>query len=146
VGPTYIDIRINGTAFDKSGNLWVTKPNKKWIKSFENQRSMAKLCHGWNFKSPNDNNFGTIAIDKMEQNGFQPIATAWLVLMKVPILKKITAGSDTGNLPSSNVRTVAIDTRNQLWIAQPKDCGRPMKRRTKNGNKRHNFVTVAITG
>jgi hypothetical protein len=36
-------------------------------------------------KSPNDNNFGTIAIDKMEQNGFQPIATAWLVLMKVPI-------------------------------------------------------------
>ena len=24
VGPTYIDIRVNGTAFDKSGNLWVT--------------------------------------------------------------------------------------------------------------------------
>jgi hypothetical protein len=61
------------------------QPNKKWIKSFENQRSMAKLCHGWNLESPNDNNFGTIAIDKMEQNGFQPIATAWLVLMKVPI-------------------------------------------------------------
>jgi hypothetical protein len=51
------------------------QPNKKWIKSFENQRSMAKLCHGW--KSPNDNNFGTIAIDKMEQNGFQPIAMVW---------------------------------------------------------------------
>jgi hypothetical protein len=74
------------------------QPNKKWIKSFE--RSMAKLCHGWNLKSPNDNNFGTIAIDKMEQNGFQPIAMAWLVLMKVPADGKFT------------VRTVAIDTRN----------------------------------
>jgi hypothetical protein len=50
VGPTYIDIRINGTAFDKSGNLWVTNSRIKWIKSFENQRSMAKLCHGWNFR------------------------------------------------------------------------------------------------
>jgi hypothetical protein len=45
-------------------------------------------------ESPNDNNFGTIAIDKMEQNGFQPIATAWLVLM-TNTFKKITAGSDT---------------------------------------------------
>jgi hypothetical protein len=29
VGPTYIDIRINGTAFDKSGNLWVTNSRIK---------------------------------------------------------------------------------------------------------------------
>jgi hypothetical protein len=77
------------------------EPNKKWIKSFENQRSMAKLCHGWNFKSPNDNNFGTIAIDK---NG-----TKWLSTNSDGVVgfnestntfKKITAGSDTGNLPS----------------------------------------------
>jgi hypothetical protein len=26
---TYIDIRINGTAFDKSGNLWVTNSRIK---------------------------------------------------------------------------------------------------------------------
>jgi hypothetical protein len=36
--------------------------------SFENQPAHKCRCHGW--KSPNDNNFGTIAIDK---NG-----TKWL--------------------------------------------------------------------
>ena len=28
-GPNYIDVRINGTAFDKSGNLWVTNSRIK---------------------------------------------------------------------------------------------------------------------
>jgi ligand-binding sensor domain-containing protein len=30
--------------------------------------------------------------------------------------KKITLGSDEGNLPTTDVRAIAIDTRNQLWI------------------------------
>jgi ligand-binding sensor domain-containing protein len=117
VGPTYIDIRINGTAFDKSGNLWVTNSRIKWIKSFETNGQW--LCHGWNL-SPNDNNFGTIAIDKMEQNGFQPIAMVGFNESTNTFLK---TGSDTGNLPSANVRTVAIDTRNQLWIGNQRFAG-----------------------
>ena len=28
-GPNYIDVRINGTAFDKSGNLWITNSRIK---------------------------------------------------------------------------------------------------------------------
>jgi ligand-binding sensor domain-containing protein len=40
-----------------------------------------------------------------------------LVLMKVIIpSKKMTIGTDTGNLPASDVRALAIDNRNQLWI------------------------------
>jgi ligand-binding sensor domain-containing protein len=34
--------------------------------------------------------------------------------------KKITSGPDTGNLPISDVRTIAIDNRNQLWIGTTK--------------------------
>ncbi len=44
-----------------------------------------------------------------------------LVLMKVIIRsKKITFGPDTGNLPTSDVRAIAIDNRNQLWIGTTK--------------------------
>ncbi len=122
VGPNYIDIRVNGTAFDKSGNLWVTtsriknglkvlKPNGQW-QSYAMDAILA---------SPIDNNFATIAIDK---NG-----TKWLSTSEDGVVgfnesnnkfKKITTGPDTGNLPISNVRVVAVDNRNQLWIGTTK--------------------------
>ena len=34
--------------------------------------------------------------------------------------KKITAGTDEGNLPSFDVRAVAVDTKGQLWIGTTK--------------------------
>jgi hypothetical protein len=80
---------------------------------------MANYAMDGILKSPNDNNFGTIAIDKkMEQNGFQPIENGFGFNESTNIFKKIT-GPDT-KLPISNVRTVAIDTRNQLWIGTTK--------------------------
>jgi hypothetical protein len=92
VGPTYIDIRINGTAFDKSGNLWVTnsriKNGLKVLKTTVNGKVMP-----WMDFKITDNNFGTIAIDKMEQNGFQPIAMVGFN-ESTNTFKKITAGSD----------------------------------------------------
>jgi hypothetical protein len=122
VGPTYIDIRINGTAFDKSGNLWVTNSRiKNGLKVLKTNGQWQSYAMDGILESPNDNNFGTIAIDK---NG-----TKWLSTNSDGVVgfnestntfKKITAGSDTGNLPSSNVSTVAIDTRNQLWIGTTK--------------------------
>ncbi len=122
LGPTYIDIRVNGTAFDKSGNLWVTNSRvKNGLKVLKTSGQWQSYAMDGILESPNDNNFGTIAIDK---NG-----TKWLSTNSDGVVgfnestnkfKKITAGSDTGNLPSSNVRTVAIDTRNQLWIGTTK--------------------------
>ena len=122
VGPTYIDIRINGTAFDKSGNLWVTNSRiKNGLKVLKTNGQWQSYAMDGILESPNDNNFGTIAIDK---NG-----TKWLSTNSDGVVgfnestntfKKITAGSDTGNLPTSNARTVAIDTRNQLWIGTTK--------------------------
>ncbi|MGO4905399.1 type IX secretion system anionic LPS delivery protein PorZ [Flavobacterium sp. W20_MBD1_R3] len=122
VGPDYIDIRVNGTAFDKSGNLWVTtsriknglkvlKPNGQW-QSYAMDAILASAI---------DNNFGTIAIDKS--------GTKWLSTNQDGVVafnestnkfKKITTGADTGNLPVSNVSVVAVDTRNQLWIGTTK--------------------------
>ena len=122
VGPTYIDIRINGTAFDKSGNLWVTNSRiKNGLKVLKTNDQWQSYAMDGILESPNDNNFGTVVIDN---NG-----TKWLSTNSDGVVgfnestntfKKITAGSDMGNLPSANVRTVAIDTRNQLWIGTTK--------------------------
>jgi hypothetical protein len=120
--PNYIDIRINGSAFDTSGNFWVTNsrivnglkvvsPSGQW-KSF----SMDKIL-----TSPTQNDFGTMVIDK---NG-----TKWMSTNKNGVVgfnestntfKKITFGSDKGDLPIQDVRAVAVDNKNELWIGTTK--------------------------
>ena len=122
VGPDYIDIRINGTAFDKSGNLWVTNSRiKNGLKVLKPGGQWQSYAMDAILASPIDNSFGAMVIDK---NG-----TKWLSTSEDGVVgfnetnnkfKKITSGPDTGNLPISNVRTVAVDTRNQLWIGTTK--------------------------
>ncbi|PKB16867.1 T9SS type A sorting domain-containing protein [Flavobacterium sp. 5] len=120
--PNYIDIRINGAAFDKSGNLWVTNcrvvnglhmlsPSGQW-KSY----AMDKILTTYR-----NNDFGRMVIDKygtkwMSTNingviGFNESSNTF---------KKITFGTDQGNLPIQDVRALAVDTKNQLWIGTPK--------------------------
>jgi hypothetical protein len=120
--PKYIDIRINGTVFDKSGNFWVTNsrvvnglkalsPGGQW-KSY----AMDKIL-----SSPTQNDFGTMVIDK---NG-----TKWMSTSKNGVVgfnessntfKKITFGPDQGNLPIQDVRAVTVDNKNELWIGTTK--------------------------
>ena len=68
-----------------------------------------------------DNSFGRMVIDR---NG-----TKWMATNRDGVIgfnenkavfKKITAGSDKGNLPVADARALAIDTNNQLWIGTTK--------------------------
>jgi ligand-binding sensor domain-containing protein len=121
-GPNNIDIRINATAFDKSGNLWVTNSRiKNGLKVLRTNVQWQSYAMDAILDVPEENNYGAIVIDK---NG-----TKWLATSEDGVVgfnengttfKKMTVGADTGNLPISNVRTVAIDTRNQLWIGTSK--------------------------
>ncbi|WP_449404042.1 type IX secretion system anionic LPS delivery protein PorZ [Flavobacterium gawalongense] len=121
-GPNYIDVRINGAAFDKSGNFWVTNSRiKNGLKVLKSDGQWQSYAMDNILDSAIDNNFGTIAIDK---NG-----TKWLSTSSDGVIgfnesgnkfKKITTGPDTGNLPIADVRTVAVDTRDQLWIGTTK--------------------------
>jgi ligand-binding sensor domain-containing protein len=121
-GPNYIDIRINGAAFDKSGNFWVTNSRiKNGLKVLKTSGQWQSYAMDNILNSAIDNNFGTIAIDK---NG-----TKWLSTNRDGVVgfnesnnkfKKITTGPDTGNLPIADVRVVAVDNRNQLWIGTTK--------------------------
>lgn len=116
--PTYKSIRIEESAFDKSGNLWMTnvavekplkvlKPNGQWT-----SYALAAI------NDPAFNNrFGRMRIDK---NNVKWIATKTGGLVGFNevgnISKKVAMGADAGNLPSNDVRAIAIDTRNTLWI------------------------------
>lgn len=121
-GANYIDIRVNGTAFDKSGNLWVTTSRIiNGLKVLKTNGQWQSYAMDGILDSAIDNNFGAIVIDK---NGTKWLATSLDGVVAFNEInnkfKKITMGSDTGNLPAVNVRTIAVDNKNQLWIGTMK--------------------------
>ena len=112
-------VRINGTAFDKIGNLWVSN---SIIKNALKVKKTNGQWQSYNLESQVNSvgtlNIGRIAIDK---NG-----TKWMCTRSDGIIgfnegynnlfKKINFGAELGNLPSKDVRVTAIDNNNQLWI------------------------------
>ncbi|WP_396174329.1 two-component regulator propeller domain-containing protein [Flavobacterium sp.] len=116
-GPN-ISVRINGCVFDKSGNLWVTnsliKNGLKVLKPSGQWQSYLMENIVTNYQALN---MGRIVIDK---NGTKWICTSHDGVVAFNensnVFKKITEGVDNGNLPSRDVRAIAIDNRNQVWI------------------------------
>ncbi|MCW2118293.1 T9SS type A sorting domain-containing protein [Flavobacterium sp. 7A] len=116
---SYIDIRINGTAYDKVGNLWVT--NSLVV----NGLKVLKANGDWQSFSTNpmlndnavDTNYGRIAIDK---NDVKWITTHNAGVFgfndKTNRFKNITFGETLGDLPTTTVMVVSVDKDNQLWI------------------------------
>ena len=122
LGPNYFDVRINGAAFDKSGDLWVTNSRvKNGIKVLRTNGQWQKYSTNAALSASEDNSFSRMVIDR---NGIKWMGTNRDGLLGFNdnglVFKKITAGPDTGNLPISDVRALAIDTRNQLWIGTTK--------------------------
>ena len=114
--------RINSTTFDRSGNLWMTnsriKNGLKVLKSNGQWQSFNMETILDDFAS---NDFCKIAIDR---NG-----TKWIASYKngviafnenTNIFKKLSEGTDLGNLPSIDVRAIAVDNRSQVWIGTNK--------------------------
>ncbi|WP_298151520.1 T9SS type A sorting domain-containing protein [Flavobacterium sp.] len=110
--------RIDGTAFDKSGNLWVTnsivrhalkvlRPGGGW-QSYDLQGVYNNVLRL---------NIGRLTIDK---NGtkWMPTRDDGLIGFNENgnVFKTIKSGADVGNLQINNVRVATVDNRNQLWI------------------------------
>lgn len=113
------DIRVNGTAFDKSGNLWLTSSlDKKGLKVLKTNGQWQSYDMSSIYQRLGVFNLGRIAIDR---NG-----TKWITSQNDGIigfnenygnlLRNIKEGSDSGNLPSNYAGAIAIDNRNQMWI------------------------------
>lgn len=122
VGPNYIDVRINGTVFDKTGNLWVTNSLvKNGLKVLKTNGQWQSYSMESILDDAENTSYADIVIDKNN--------TKWMANNRNGVIgfneasntyKKITMGTDAGNLPIYDVRTLAIDTKNQLWIGTTK--------------------------
>jgi len=117
-GPNYIDVRINGNAFDKSGNLWITNSRiKNGLKVLKTNGQWQSYSTATILDNAELASYANIVIDKNN--------TKWISTNREGVIgfnestntfKKITFGADVGNLPTADVRSVAVDTKGQLWI------------------------------
>jgi len=115
-------LRINGTAFDKSGNLWVTNSMvKNGLKVLKTDGQWQSYSMENYYQEVGKFNMGRLSIDK---NG-----TKWMVTRDDGVIafnengnvyQKIKMGSEDGNLPINDVRVATVDNRNQLWIGTRK--------------------------
>ncbi len=116
--PGFVSVRINGPAFDKSGNIWMTnslvvnplkvlKTNGQW-QTFDIESQLIE---------PYYENYAPLVVDK---NG-----TKWMPSFRTNVLtafnenynnKLIRINVEDGNIPSIDVKCLAIDNRNLLWI------------------------------
>lgn len=116
------DVRINGAAFDKSGNLWLNNSLiQKGLKVFKANGQWQSFSLDGILDKSIDASMGRLIIDK---NG-----TKWWCTNTDGLIsynestnrfKKITFGPDKGNLPTTDARAIAVDNKNQLWIGTKK--------------------------
>ena len=121
-GPNYIDVRINGTAFDKTGNLWVTNSRiKNGLKVLKTNGQWQSFATSSILTDAEQTNYSNIVIDKNNVKWISTSSEGVIAFNEsTNTFKKITTGADAGNLPIADVRSVALDTKNQLWIGTTK--------------------------
>lgn len=121
-GPNYIDIRINATTFDKSGNLWVTNSRiKNGLKVLRSNGQWGSYAMTSILDNAEESNYASILSDKSNVKWIATNRDGVIGFDEVSkTFKKMTFGSDLGNLPSADVRALAIDNKNQLWIGTTK--------------------------
>ncbi len=118
--PTELDrvtIRVSGTAFDRSGNLWVTN-----LAVNSRLKKLSPLGNWTSFDInelyvENRSGMGEIAIDN--------INTVWITTRGNGIFvynengdrkRALTTEPAKGSLPNSNTRAIAVDKNNRIWI------------------------------
>ncbi|OYQ36643.1 hypothetical protein CHU92_09625 [Flavobacterium cyanobacteriorum] len=118
--PNYRSVRVNGMTYDRQGNLWmlntripkplkVLRTNGSWV-SYSFEGIIANTFEG---------EYGKMVIDK---NGTKwiPSLNDGLIAFNEGQNDKFIVMKNDSNLPSTYVRCVAIDNRNQLWIGTQK--------------------------
>ncbi|MFD1315024.1 type IX secretion system anionic LPS delivery protein PorZ [Namhaeicola litoreus] len=114
-------IRINGTAFDYSGNLWVANA---WVPN-----RLKKLETNGNWKSVNlssiitNEAFGLteLVVDRSNNIWIGSRRNGALVYRENGDLKKaLITETSKGNLPDLNVISLAVDRNNRVWLGTRK--------------------------
>ena len=115
--PNFIGIRQSASQFDRNGVMWtITSKVKKPLKSYDPNSGQ------WQAFS-----FEEIIPDEFDEHGFGDLAldangNKWVSSYRNGVIGYSNTGeiknlfSEEQNMPSTVVKSVAIDNRNQLWI------------------------------
>ena len=115
--PNYTSVRINGMKYDKDGNLWLTNALvNKGIKVLKNNNTWQSFDLSGVVQSPEYIHYGNIDIDKNSTKWVATYGRGVIAFNENYGNKYIVINEDNGNLPNNDVRCVAIDNKNQLWI------------------------------
>ena len=115
--PSYIDIRINSPAFDKDGNLWLTNAFvQKAIKVLRSNGQWQSYNLADVAPTVSTGRYGPMSIDKNRTKWVPSINDGLIAFNENYNNKFIVINTTNGNLPDNDVRCVAVDNRNQLWI------------------------------
>ncbi len=119
--PNYISTRINGSAMDNKGNLWITNA---WV---DNKIKKYNQNGSWSSVDMSATITNTaLGLNELEVD---KTTTVWIGSRKNGVLAynearnnktSLTTEQNKGSLPDLNVRTVKSDSRNRLWIGTKK--------------------------
>ncbi|WP_353170411.1 two-component regulator propeller domain-containing protein [Flavobacterium sp.] len=113
----YISVRINGMKYDKDGNLWLTNASvDNGLKVLKNNNTWQSYNLNNIIQNPKGLNYGNIDIDKNGTKWTATYAGGVLAFNEKYNNKFIIINEENGNLPNNDVRCVAVDNKNQLWI------------------------------
>jgi ligand-binding sensor domain-containing protein len=114
----YVSIRVAGTAFDNQGNLWVTNVG---VLSELKKLSQSGQWTSYNLSSLTTNKIA-IGLNEIiaDRNGIKWIGTrsngVYAFSENGNRMKALVATTNLGNLPDLNVRSVAVDNNNRVWL------------------------------
>ena len=112
-----VTLRINGTAFDNEGNLWVANVSRI--------DELKKLSPSGQWSS-----FNLSSLKEIDKSGLSEIAidrsnTIWMGTIRNGVFaynengdrkRALISEPNLGNLPDIEVKTVAIDRSNRVWL------------------------------
>ncbi len=119
--PNYINIRINGAAFDNQGNLWIANA---WVDNRIKKYSTNGSWTSFDMSSVITNpalGLNELVVDKT--------TTIWIGSRRNGVLifnenqnkrRALTTEQTQGALPDLNVRTIKGDSNNRIWIGTKK--------------------------
>ena len=114
-------IRINGSAFDNQGNLWIANA---WVPERLKKYSANNSWSSFNLSSIMTDpalGLGELVIDKSGSIWIATRRNGALVFNESGNRKRALLTEATkGSLPDSNVRTLAVDRNNRIWIGTQK--------------------------
>ena len=119
--PNYISIRINGSAFDSQGNLWIAN---SWVDERVKKYSTDGTWSSFDMSSEITNpafGLNELVIDKTNNVWIGSRRNGALIFNENGNRKKsLTTEQNKGSLPDLNVKTVKVDSNNRIWIGTKK--------------------------